>query len=82
MVALAIEIGRGSRDRSALSRYISRLIDRVIPGFRWSGRSAKRDQAILMIAAMTGAVILARAVDDGKLSDEILAATQRQLLSS
>jgi len=27
-------------------------------------------------------VILARAVDDGELSDEILAATQRQLLSS
>ena len=35
-----------------------------------------------MAAAMVGAVILARAVDDPELSDEILHATRRQLLAA
>lgn len=82
MAALAIEIGRRDADRPTLSRYVSRLVERVVDGFRWGRRSAKRDQAILMTAAMVGAVILARAVDDQELSDEILDATRRQLLAT
>jgi TetR/AcrR family transcriptional repressor of nem operon len=35
-----------------------------------------RQDAIVMLSAMVGAVALARAVDDGALSDEILAAVQ------
>ncbi len=82
MAALAVEIGRREADRPALSRHVGRLIERAALGFRWGRRGAARDQAILMTAAIVGAVILARSVDDGALSDEILAATQRQLLSS
>lgn len=81
MAALAVEIGRRKADRPVLSRYLRDLIDRFAAGFRWTRRGAERDQAILMTAALLGAVILARAVDDEDLSDEILAATRRRLLS-
>lgn len=80
MAALAVEIGRRNNDRSMLSRYLNGLLDRFVDGFRWGRRGAKRDQAILVTTAMLGAIVLARAVDDEKLSSEILAATKRQLL--
>ena len=80
MTALAVEIGRREADRPAMSRHVGRLIERIVGGFRWNRRGPKRDQAILLTAAIVGAVILARSVDDGELSDEILAATRRQLL--
>ena len=82
MAALAVEIGRRESDRPVLSHYLKGLIERFVSGFRWNQRAAKRDQAILMITAMLGAVILARSVDDPALSDEILAATKRQLLAA
>lgn len=82
MAALAIEIGRREADRPTLSRYVGRFFGRATDGFLWNRRGAKRDQAILMTAAMVGAVILARAVDDPELSDEILHATRRQLLAA
>lgn len=78
--ALAVEIGRRNSDRRTLASHIRGLIDRFVKGFRWKGHDPARDQAILMTAAMVGAVVLARAVDDEELSDEILAATRRQLL--
>lgn len=81
MAALVAEIGRRERDKVALSRHIRRRIERIVAGFRWGNRGPKRDQAILMTAAMVGALILARSIDDRELSDEILAATKRQLLS-
>ncbi|CAN7660223.1 hypothetical protein [Caballeronia sp. LjRoot31] len=58
-----------------LARYLHGLLDRFVMGFRWGkqGRKhgSKRDQAILVTAAMLGAVIIARAGDDPELSDEI-----------
>lgn len=80
MAALAVEVGRRGKDRSLLGGYLKGLLDRLTGGFRWGKRGSERDQAILLMSAMLGAVILARAVDDEALSDEILAATQRQLL--
>jgi TetR/AcrR family transcriptional repressor of nem operon len=82
MPALAIEIGRRCKDKTALGDHVRRLVDRAVASFRWSTRGSKRDQAILMTSAMVGAVILARAVDDPSLSEEILAATRRQLVAS
>ncbi|WP_308720800.1 TetR/AcrR family transcriptional regulator [Komagataeibacter xylinus] len=82
MAALAVEIGRREPDKPALSRHLGKVIERIARGFRWSGGGDRREKAILTTAAMVGAVILARSVDDGELSDEILAATRRQLLAS
>ena len=48
-------------------------IDTVLPG---SNAAAKRRAAIGSWAAMVGAVILARAIDDPKLSDDVLEQTR------
>ena len=80
MSALAVEIGRDGIGRSTLTRHLQRWIRRTADGFKWKKRGQRRDQAILMTAAMVGAVVLARAVDDSEFSDEILSVTRQQLL--
>jgi TetR/AcrR family transcriptional regulator, transcriptional repressor for nem operon len=52
------------------------LIDalvRIVPG---RPRAARRSKALVCLSAMVGALILARAVDDAELSNEILAAAR------
>ena len=51
---------------------------RALPGKRRAEADA-RAEAIVALAAMVGAVTLARAVEDPALGDEILAATRRRL---
>jgi TetR/AcrR family transcriptional repressor of nem operon len=80
MAALAVEVGRHAVGRSTFTNRLKRSIQQAASGFSWGKRRSARDQAILMTAAMVGAVILARAVDDPKLSDEILTATRRELV--
>jgi TetR/AcrR family transcriptional repressor of nem operon len=45
------------------------------------GRSvaARREKALVTMATLVGALVIARAVDDPALSDEVLAATAREL---
>ena len=45
----------------------------IVPG---RSRAARRQKALASLSAMVGALILARAVDDAELSDEILAAAR------
>jgi TetR/AcrR family transcriptional regulator, transcriptional repressor for nem operon len=80
MAALAAEIGRAGVGRQVMAGHLRGWLDRIAGGFKWAKGSAQRDQAILMTAAMVGAVILARAVDNPELSNEILDATRTQLL--
>jgi TetR/AcrR family transcriptional regulator, transcriptional repressor for nem operon len=52
------------------------LIDtlvRIVPG---RSRAARRQKALACLSTMVGALILARAVDDAELSDEILVAAR------
>jgi TetR/AcrR family transcriptional repressor of nem operon len=52
------------------------LIDtlvRIVPGRL---RATRRQKALAYLSTMVGALILARAVDDAELSDEILAAAR------
>jgi TetR/AcrR family transcriptional repressor of nem operon len=50
---------------------------------RLSGTAAARnDEALAIIAATVGAIILARAVDDPKLSDRFLSATKKHVLAA
>jgi TetR/AcrR family transcriptional regulator, transcriptional repressor for nem operon len=76
--ALAADVAR--RDSPALRRSFTAglrpLIDtlvRIVPG---RSSAARRQKALACLSAMVGAVILARAVDDAELSDEILAAAR------
>lgn len=55
-----------------LTTYLKSVIDRIARYFPWRSKKNARADAIRMLASMYGGVVLARAVDDPALSDEIL----------
>ena len=76
--ALAADVARQNSPalRRTFTAGLRPLIDmlvRIIPG---RSRAARRQRALACLSAMVGALILARAVDDARLSDEILAAAR------
>lgn len=80
VAALPADVSRsGSRARHAYSRQVRRYIDRLVGLIRQSEPDTKRDEAILTLSALVGAVAMARAVDDPELSDEILGRTANAL---
>jgi TetR/AcrR family transcriptional repressor of nem operon len=80
VAALPADVSRsGSRARQAYSRQVRRYIDRLVGLIRQADPDTKRDEAILTLAALVGAVAMARAVDDPELSDEILTRTANAL---
>lgn len=80
VAALPADVARcGSRARQAYSRQVRRYIDRLVGLIRRDQPDAKRDEAVLILSALVGAVSMSRAVDDADLSDEILARTANAL---
>jgi TetR/AcrR family transcriptional regulator, transcriptional repressor for nem operon len=76
VAALPTDILRGNpRAREAYSRQVRSYID-LLAGLTPSGNP---DDAHLVLAALVGALALARAVDDPALSDELLESTPRAL---
>jgi TetR/AcrR family transcriptional repressor of nem operon len=76
LAALGADVGRqGESARSAFTaglRPVLELLSNVVPG---RSKAERRCKAIATMAEMVGALILARAVNDPALSDEILTAT-------
>lgn len=72
MAALAYEIARDQDARSVLTRHFVAMTDRLQRLFPWGVKKNARSQSIRTFSMMVGALTLARAVDDPKLSDEIL----------
>jgi TetR/AcrR family transcriptional repressor of nem operon len=64
--------------RATLTRTIEREVDRFSTAGHGSAAQRRR-AAIAAYAAMVGAVVLSRIVDDKKLSQEILAATRKSI---
>ena len=83
LAALGVDTAReGERVRRALTAGLEpllALLSNVMPG---RSRAQRHRQAIVTIAEMVGAIMLARAVNDPALSDEILAATAEFIGSS
>jgi TetR/AcrR family transcriptional repressor of nem operon len=80
VAALPADVSRsGSRARGAYGRQVRRYIDRLVGLIRRPGADAKRDEAVMILSALVGALSMARAVEDPELSDEILAGTARAL---
>lgn len=73
LAALGAESARhGSKLRSTFTqgaRTVIDLLTQLVPG---KSKRVKRERALAAYASMLGAVVLARAVDDAELSDEIL----------
>jgi TetR/AcrR family transcriptional regulator, transcriptional repressor for nem operon len=84
IAALAADIARHQNPtlRRVLTERLRPMIHalmqlmQLVPG---ASRQARRRKALAQLSGMIGAVVLARAVDDPKLSEEILAATRAAL---
>ena len=71
MAALAQEVGRSTPElKAAFEQGLEEII---------SAKGGDRQEAIFQSAAMIGGVVLARAVQDPRLSDEILESVRRKL---
>jgi TetR/AcrR family transcriptional regulator, transcriptional repressor for nem operon len=81
MAALGPEIARDSATRKPFTHGVKRMIDGIVGRFRWKGKGGARRHAIHLLSAAVGALILARAVDDPRLSDEILESVRDSLAS-
>src|ERR1700733_4845718 len=80
VAALPADVSRsGSRARQAYSRQVRRYIDRLGAPGRPAQPDPQRDEAILTLSALVGAVAMARAVEDPELSDELLTRTANAL---
>ena len=79
MAALATDFQTQPKARAVVTRHVRSLIEKFGQRFPWSSRRNKRIQAINALATMVGGLILARVVDDPKLSDEILGGSLESL---
>ena len=73
LAALGAEAARhGSPVRATFTQGMRSLVDmltRLVPG---KSKRAKREEALVIYASMVGALVLARAIDDAELSEEVL----------
>jgi len=79
--ALGADAARcGKPVRETFTRGLGPLIDIVAAAIQGRSKAVRRRKAVAAVAELIGALILARAVDDSSLSDEILDAARHQLL--
>jgi TetR/AcrR family transcriptional regulator, transcriptional repressor for nem operon len=80
IAALGSEMPRQAPEvRRAATRRIKEMIDVVARQLPDWGQPAAHEHALVTVAASVGALLLARAVDDPKLSDALLEATLKHL---
>ncbi|TXH32844.1 MAG: TetR/AcrR family transcriptional regulator [Rhodospirillaceae bacterium] len=78
--ALASEAGRqGGAVRRAVTAGAKGMIDRLAGLLPGRSATAKREQAMVALAGMVGAMVLARAVEDETLSADILRSMARSI---
>ncbi len=78
--ALGGEVARGSTAvRHTMTESLRRQIDAVIPASQGATAQERRRNAIATLSTMVGAMVLARIVDDERLSDEVLTAARASL---
>jgi len=78
--SLGTEAARGSPEvRHTLTESLARWIETFTAGTQGATPQERRRNAIAAVSAMVGGMMLARIVDDDRLSDEILAETRAAL---
>jgi TetR/AcrR family transcriptional repressor of nem operon len=70
----------GRKVRRAFSEGVTRSIEIVAATCEGATADQRREEAIAALAAMAGALVLARAVEDRELSDRILLTVRRKLM--
>jgi len=81
IAALGPEIARESATRKPFTRHVKHMIEEMAGRFRWNRKGTARRNAIHLLSAAVGALTLARAVDDPRLSNEILETVRDSLAS-
>ena len=81
IATLGPEIARASAARKPFTLRVKHMIQGMAGRFRWKRRGAARRNAIHLLSAAVGALTLARAVDDPRLSAEILESVRESLVS-
>lgn len=80
VAALGPELARLSDDvRDAVTAGVSKQIDKLAPMMPQANPKAQRQSALAAYAAMVGALVLARAVSDEKLSTEMMEAVLKNI---
>ena len=79
IAALGSEIARDSAVRKPFTERVKHTIEGMAGRFRWKRKGAARRNSIHLLSAAVGALTLARAVDDPRLSDEILESVRDSL---
>jgi len=79
IAALGSECSREEGLRAAFTAHVRSTLSKLAGHFPWKRKGSARSQAIHSLAAMVGAVVLARGVNDDALSDEILDEVRRAL---
>ena len=83
LVAMGSELVRADRaTRRGASQGFSKIIDIMARHSREQGTAAARADAMFTLSAMIGAVTMSRIVDDPQLSDQILEAARKRLISN
>lgn len=77
IAAIGAELGREPTIRPALTEHVKATLRALIRPLRSKRIRDARAEAICLLSAMVGAIVLARAVDDEALSDEILNETRK-----
>jgi TetR/AcrR family transcriptional repressor of nem operon len=68
--------------RKAFAAGLERMIDRLRPLLGRRGKTAPREQALADVAMLVGALVLARATKGHAVSDEVLLAARKAMLST
>ena len=81
--ALGADAARSGRIvREAFAEGLEPLIEILAKSAPGSSKTVRRRKALAAMSGLVGALLLARAVGDAKLSDELLEATRRELLAA
>jgi TetR/AcrR family transcriptional repressor of nem operon len=76
LAALGAEAARGgSPVRGVFTQGVRSMVDALKRVTSGKSKRLKRERALATVAGMVGALVLARAVDDAELSDEVLQST-------
>lgn len=82
IAALGSEMPRQAPEvRRAATRRIKEMIDLVARQLPCWGEPGAHEQALVTVSTMVGALLIARAVDDPKLSEKLCAAARKHLSS-
>lgn len=72
-------VRQSAQTRAAMTQAIRAMVERLAASAPGDSEAERRGAAVEACAAMVGALILSRAVDDPALADELLASTRQRL---